>query len=232
MSNEKKPNGALHTLIPIGDFKAVLGVDDREDKISRFCLVTSTLTIEQYCMRQLLRKKHFELIEYTGDLLLTFREYPVQRIFAVYVFGSGVINPHPCGFITSEFALQTPTKALETPPSVAGEILEPEFYEMVPECGTDMDFPFSLSLSPSFKRYRGLTAVKAVYYAGYPTGKTPADLASACMELAAWNMARYRGRKIGTTGIIRGSGRDGEHFELSMPENVKMLLEPYRRKVI
>jgi len=38
---------SLYTLIPLEEFKAVLGVDDREDKITRFCLVTSTLTIEQ-----------------------------------------------------------------------------------------------------------------------------------------------------------------------------------------
>jgi hypothetical protein len=82
------------------------------------------------------------------------------------------------------------------------------------------------------------------YLAGYSPGKAcpphgvPADLASACLELAAWNMARYRGppsRKrvlVGITGNIRGSGKDGEHLESSMPENVRLLLEPYRRKTI
>ena len=192
---------ALYSLIPIEDFKAVLGVDDREDKISRFCLVTSTLTIEQYCKRKLLRKKHFERIEYTGDLLLPFREYPVSAVLAVYVFGNG-------------------------------EILEPEFYSVIPDCGLDYDMPFSLSLSPALRRYRGLSAVKVVYWAGYPFGKVPPDLASACMELAAWNMNRYRGRRIGMTGNVRGGGKDGEHFEMSMPENVRLLLEPYKRRVI
>ncbi|MDR0582761.1 MAG: hypothetical protein LBG57_00200 [Treponema sp.] len=47
----------LHTLISLADFKAVLGVDDREDALSRFCLITATYTIEQYCKRRLLRKK-------------------------------------------------------------------------------------------------------------------------------------------------------------------------------
>ena len=56
----------LYTLMPLEDFKAVLGIDDREDKLARFCLVTSTFTIEQYCKRRLLRKKHFEQIEYIG----------------------------------------------------------------------------------------------------------------------------------------------------------------------
>jgi len=51
---------SLYTLIPLEDFKAVLGVDDREDKQARFCIVTATLTIEQYCKRKLLRKKYFK----------------------------------------------------------------------------------------------------------------------------------------------------------------------------
>ena len=198
MMKQEKP---LYSLISLEDFKALMGVDDREDKTARFCLVTSTFSIEQYCKRQFLRKKHFERIEFYGDLFLPLGEYPVSKVLAVYLQGNG-------------------------------EILESEFYSVIPDCGTDEDIPFNLSLSPALQRYRGLSALKAVYLAGYASGKVPSDLASACMELAAWNMNRYRGRRIGMTGNIRGSGRDGEHFELSMPENVRSLLEPYKRRVI
>jgi len=69
--NEK----TIYTLIPLAEFKALLGIDDREDKLSLFCLVTSTFTIEQYCKRRLLQKKIFERIEYTGYLTLPMREY-------------------------------------------------------------------------------------------------------------------------------------------------------------
>ena len=203
-----KREKSLYSLISLEDFKALLGLDDREDDLSRFCLVTAAFSIEQYCMRRLLRKKYFERIEYTGDLFLPLREYPVSKVLVVYVFG---------------------TKTLETPPSLAEEILEPEFYEVVPDCGNGEDWPYSISLSPALKRYRGFSAVKVVYWAGYSVGKVPADLASACLELASWNMARYRGRRIGVTRNIRGSG---EHFEESMPEQVRQLLEPYRRKII
>ena len=48
----------LYSLMPLDDFKAVLGIDDREDKLARFCLVTASLTIEQYCKRRFLRKKY------------------------------------------------------------------------------------------------------------------------------------------------------------------------------
>jgi hypothetical protein len=201
VNNEKKAAGNLiYSLIPLEDFKGVLGIDDREDKLARFCLVTSTFTIEQYCKRRFLRKKHFEVVEFFGDLLLPLREYPVVKMLAVFLMGNG-------------------------------EILEPEFYSVVPDCGTDYDLPFSISLSPAVARL-GCRAIKAVYSAGYASGKVPPDLASACLELASWNMSRYRGRRIGLTGNVRGGGRDGEHFEMSMPENVQTLLEPYKRKTI
>ena len=191
----------LYTFIPLDDFKAVLGIDDREDKLARFCLTTGTFTIEQYCKRRLLRKKHFEQIEYIGDLLLPLREYPVNQVLAVYLYGNG-------------------------------EILEPDFYNVIPDCGSDYDFPFSLSLSRAIQRQSGISAIKVVYWAGYSMGLIPADLSAACLELASWNMNRYRGRRIGMTGNIRGTGKEGEHFEMSIPENVKQLLEPYKRKVI
>jgi hypothetical protein len=191
----------LYSLIPLDDFKAILGVDEREDKLARFCLVTSTLTIEQYCKRKLLRKKHFEWMEYIGDLTIPLREYPVSQVLAVYLCGNG-------------------------------EILEPDFYNVIPDCGTDYDLPFSLYLSRAIQRQSGISSIKAVYWAGYSEGLIPADLSAACLELASWNMSRYKGRRVGMTGNVRGGGKDGEHFELTMPLNVKQLLEPHRRKTI
>jgi hypothetical protein len=171
------------------------------------------------------------LVDFYGELFLPLREYPVRKVLAVYVMGGRKWGED------------------------IGEMLEPDFYEVVPDCGTDEDIPFCLSLSPAMKLYRGISGIKIVYWAGYGSkeqgaeskeqriksreerkGKNgvvvPGDLATACLELAAWNMGRYKGRRIGLTGNIRGSGRDGEHFELSMPENVRVLLEPYRRSVI
>ncbi|GHV96508.1 hypothetical protein AGMMS50293_28280 [Spirochaetia bacterium] len=206
MDNETQ----LHSLIPLADFKAVLGLDDREDPMSRYCLITATYTIEQYCMRRLFLKKHFERIETNGDLLLPLREYPVREVLAVYALG-GI--------------------------GETGELVEPEFYRVIPELeaeneGLPEDTIYSLSLSPALFRGRGVSAIKAGYRAGYGCGEAPPDLASACLELAAWNMGRYRGRRIGITGNVRGSGKDGEHLEASMPENVRLLLEPYRRRTI
>jgi uncharacterized phiE125 gp8 family phage protein len=190
----------LYSLIPLEDFKAVLDIDDREDKLARFCLVTGTFTIEQYCKRRFLRKTIHQVFREWGDLTLFLSEYPVREILAVSVLGNG-------------------------------EILEPELYCLEPLDEIE-NIPCQLILSPALKRMRGITALKVIYKAGYASGKVPPDLASACLELASWNMSRYRGRRVGMTGNIKGAGKEGEHFEMSMPENVRTLLEPYRRKTI
>jgi hypothetical protein len=219
MATDKK---TLYTLIPLEDHKSILGIDDREDKLARFCLVTATFTIEQYCKRRFLRKKYFETVELsrgepslayarsvgdTGGLVIPLREYPVCKILAA-------------------FAMRNVELGMNN-----GDIIEPEFYRALPDCGTDIDIPFSVEVSPVVARL-GCKAIKVIYLAGYSSNKVPADLASACMELASWNMNRYRGRRVGMTGNIRGAGKEGEHFEMSMPENVKQLLEPYKRKTI
>jgi hypothetical protein len=212
----------IHALMPLSEFKAVLGIDDREDALSRYCLVTASYTIEQYCKRRLLRKKRFEFLPFYGDYIFPLRDYPVQEILAVYQ-----------------------THALKE-----AILVEPELYHTIPECPETKfpreleDIPLCLSVSPTLRLVRELSGLKVHYRAGYVPGKAgdscgvPADLASACLELAAWNMSRYRGRRIGMTGNVRGSGfatrggADGEHLEASMPENVRELLEPYKRRVI
>jgi hypothetical protein len=192
-------------LSPIEDFKALAGVDDREDKTARFCLLTATLTIEQYCKRKLIKRKHIETLEFPDDLYIPLREYPVSEILAVYLLGGGRFGK--------------------------GELLEPDFYFTVPDSGVDNDFPIGLEFYRVVKR-SGCSAVRVFYYAGYELGKIPADLSSACMELASWNINRYRSKQIGMASNVRGKGRDGLHFESSIPENVRALLEPYRRKTI
>jgi hypothetical protein len=211
MSNETGVQNSLHSLIPLADFKALLGIDDRDDAMARYCLITSTYTIEQYCLRRLFLKRHFELIAPNGDLLLPLREYPVREVLGVWGVGN------------REWG-------------AGEELIEPDLYRVVPDFeegeGLPEDTVYCLSLSPALLRGRGLGAFKAVYRAGYACGEAPPDLASACLELAAWNMNRYRGRCLGVTGNVRGAGKDGGHLEASMPENVRLLLEPYRRRTI
>jgi hypothetical protein len=115
-------------------------------------------------------------------------------------------------------------------------LIDPKHYYGVPEEGTGDGLPASLMLRPPFPLSRDERAICVHYAAGYGRGHVPADLGSACLELAAWNFARYRGKRVGMTGSVRRGTPDqrgnGEHLELSMPENVRLLLEPYRRVTI
>jgi hypothetical protein len=175
-------------------------------------LTTATHTVEQYCHRRLVVKGHFEDLPFWGDFTIPLTHYPVQKVFAVYMRIPG----------EKEMAL-----------------LESDFYSIEPEPGTAFDTPASLVLSPALRVMRCEKSLRVVYKTGYVAGKAagtpnavPADLAAACLELASWNLTRYKGRRIGMTGNVRGSGKDGEHLEMGMPENVKSLLRPYRRGMI
>jgi uncharacterized phiE125 gp8 family phage protein len=210
-------NGAsdtpLHTLIPLADFKAVLGLDDREDALSRYCLITATYTIEQHCKRRLLRRKHTDYLTFTEKHIFTLREYPVRKVLSVHTARAGV--------------------ALQGEARFAPEnLVDPKHYYCLPDEGIREDIAFSLVLRPPNRLSKEEMGIRVRYLAGYAPGKAPADLASACLELAAWNMSRYRGRRIGMTGNVRGSRKEGEHLEASMPKNVRQLLEPYRRRTI
>jgi hypothetical protein len=161
----------------------------------------------------LVGKKLTDCLSFTEEPIFTLREYPVQRIAAVWVPGAETVQPGgtPCG---------------------PEHLVDPTSYYCLPDEGIREDIPFSLVLRPPYRLAREDMGIRVRYLAGYAPGKAPADLASACLELAAWNMARYRGRRIGVTGNVRGSGKDGEHLEASMPENVRLLLESYKRRML
>jgi hypothetical protein len=129
-------NGAsdtpLHTLIPLADFKAILGIDDREDALSRYCLITATYTIEQYCKRRLLRRKHTDYLTFTGEHIFTLREYPVRKVLTVYTAVAGVAL---CG--EARFGPEN--------------LVESKHYYCLPDEGIHEDIPFSLVLRPPYR---------------------------------------------------------------------------------
>jgi len=199
MADEKK----LHSIITLEKFKAVLGIDDRDDKLAEFCLVTATYTLEQYCKRKLCFGTNHQLFKEWDDLTLYLNEYPVNEVLSVFAM----------------FAHSEP------------EIIEPDFYYIEP-LDENENIPYQLNLSLAIKRMSDISAIKVIYNSGYLCADVPADLQAACLELASWNMSRYKGRRIGMSGNIKGAGVQGEHFEMSIPENVKALIEPYKRRVI
>jgi hypothetical protein len=105
------------SFIPLTDFKALLGIDDREDDLARYCLIIASYTIEEYCRRRLLFRKQTEYLPFTGDPVLPLGEYPVRKILTV----------------------QTVSRTGE-------QLIPPHLYQTNPECGPERDVPFYLSL--------------------------------------------------------------------------------------
>jgi hypothetical protein len=205
---EAKKEKPLYSLVSLETFKALLSIDDRQNRLCRFCLETATHTIEQYCKRKLIKKSHTDNIPFYGDLFFTLNEFPVNKIFAIFLMSNEQ------GAMNNKY------------------VIDPQDYYCIPDIGSLENIPYSVFLSNLISTSFNKSIIKIHYSAGYSPNNVPADLQAACFELAAWNMNRYRGKRIGMMGNIMGSGKDGEHFELAMPENVKMLLEPYRRRVI
>jgi hypothetical protein len=87
-------DGSFHSLISLEDFKEILGIDDRDDacypagSLSRYCLVTATYSMEQYCRRRLLISKQTEIHEYSDDPFVPLNQYPVRKILIVQKYKS------------------------------------------------------------------------------------------------------------------------------------------------
>jgi hypothetical protein len=120
--------------------------------------------IEQYRKRRLLLKPVTEFLDYTGDDLLLLGEYPVRELESV------------CYSRERHFSPET--------------LLAPDQYGLLPEPPLIEDVPYHLIVRPSLRLQHGEKCIKVKYLAGYGPEEVPPDLASACLELAAWNMAR------------------------------------------
>lgn len=197
---------AVHSLVTFSECKIALGLDDRDDNFMIFLSIAATYSAENLCLRRLLRKRHTEYFDSLGDTAFFLREYPVREIVSVH----------------EDRAHRFPETSR----------IDPEHYYCTPDPVDAEDLIMTLTLTPPYGIPRGRKSIKVVYTAGYSVEEVPPDIKQSVTEIIAWNQARYRSRRIGATGTIRGSGREAEGLELTIPENALLLLEPYRRRTI
>jgi hypothetical protein len=197
---------AVHSLVALSESKSALGLDDRDDSFTLFLSIAATYAAENYCLRHILRKRHTEYFDSIGDNAIFLREYPVREILSVHEDRQHRF-PEAC-------------------------LIDPEHYYCTPEILDAEDHVSTLTLTPPYPLPRGRKSIRVIYTAGYPVEEVPPDVKQAVIEIIAWNQTRYRSRRIGSTGTVRGSGRGSEGLELTIPENALLLLEPYRRRTI
>jgi hypothetical protein len=148
MSNETGiQTPSLHTLIPLEDFKAILGLDDREDALSQYCLITATFTIEQYCKRRLLHRKNTDYLTFTGEYIFSLREYPVRKVVSVHAASTGSVQRGDLLFSPEN-------------------LVDPKHYYCLPDEGIHEDIPFSLVLRPPYRLAREEMGIQVRYLAG------------------------------------------------------------------
>jgi len=196
----------VHSLVNLSECKSTLGLDDRDDSFTLFLSIAATYAAENYCRRRILRKRHTEYFDSVGDNAFFLREYPVREIVSVH----------------EDRCHRFPEASR----------LDPEHYYCTPEILDAEDLISTLTLTPPYPLPRGRKSIRVIYTAGYSVEEVPPDIKQAVIEIVAWNQTRYRSRRIGSTGSIRGSGREAESLELTIPENARLLLEPYKRRTI
>jgi hypothetical protein len=86
--------------------------------------------------------------------------------------------------------------------------------------------PHILKIIPAKQVVRNRT-IRVKYTAGWTANDAPPDLREACLELVIWKYGRHKEKRIGT--VVKQNGRQ---YESGMPERVKELLAPYKRKVL
>jgi hypothetical protein len=182
----------LHSLIPLEDFKAVLGLDDRDDTLSRYCLITATYSIEQYCKRRLLRKKHTDYLTFMGEHIFALREYPIRRILAVWAATAGAVQQG---------------EPLFNPENM----VDPKHYFCLPDEGIQEDIPFSLVLRSPLRLSRGEMGIRVRYLAGYVPGKAPYGAKHPRFPPAGGNEADALCDKGDTGNTLDPGG--GEHLQ-------------------
>jgi hypothetical protein len=90
------PGNGHPFLYPPGRLNTLLGIDDREDTLSRFCLTTATYTIARHYKRRLLRRKNADYLllygEYNGEYIFSLREYPIRKVLTVHANTTGTVQ--------------------------------------------------------------------------------------------------------------------------------------------
>jgi hypothetical protein len=191
-------------LISVETCRSVLEYSESENNFVGFLVTTATGIIERHLGRRIMYRRNVDYLSSLGSNDLFLREYPVRDITSVYFD------------LTRHFTEETK--------------LFPSQYDFTPDPEGLADVPGTLRIITDETLPLGRKCVKIVYHAGFMNDEIPADLQMAVIELVAWNYARIRTKQVGVKASV--TGRDAPDLESSIPENVKQLLEPFRRRTI
>jgi hypothetical protein len=194
------------SLISLADFaycREALELDDRDQPAIELLIFSCSAEIESYTGRNLLQRS---LVEYRNGFLnpsMALRQYPVSELTELR-----------CNRGDEEFVVNPELFTLDNP--------------ALQNC---TEQPARIRLNEDYLFPRGRNNIHITYTAGYAADDMPAPLKMALAEMVGWSLKRMRARQIGMSGLTNSKrAKEWPVTDKTMPDHVKDLLEPYRRK--
>lgn len=194
------------SLISLADFahcRDVLELDDRDETAVELLIFSCSAEIESYTRRCLTERLIAEFRDGYLNPSLNLRQYPVKEVTELR-----------CQKGNEEFVVSQELFSLDNPG--------------VQEC---YEQPVRITLNEGYLFPLGRYNIQVTYTAGYSPQTMPADLKMALCEMVGWSLKRIRARQIGMSGLVNSRrSKEWPVTEKTMPDHVKEILEPYRRK--
>lgn len=194
------------SLVSLAWCKDLLSTDERDEATMSLVISSCSTRIEQYLMRRIVERTIVTHFDSVGARELVLPEYPVRSVASVRC---------DCERVFGEDA----------------ELEEGSWYCATVPYDVFEDLPAVLIFDSFLPLPIGSRIIRVEYAAGYPLDHMPEDLQLATAELVAWELRRVKSKQIGVSGLVPTSGRmERAVLEMQMPENVREMLETYRRR--
>ena len=194
-------------LVSLSTCRDLLSIDDRDESILALVVASSSARVERYLMRRILEGNFSGEFDSLGQRDIVLSEYPVRNVISVRCDPERVFGDETKLADNAWYCATVPYDILE-------------------------DLPAVLIFDPFVSLPIGRRIIRVEYTAGYPLDAIPEDLKLATMELVAWEFRRVKSKQVGVSGFVPTSGRmERTVLEMQMPENVREMLEPYRRRM-
>ena len=189
-------------LISWEDCKELLDVPYKEKTFIELLIFSASAEIETYTNRKLRQRELCELHDGYNQNEIIIEHYPVKEIISLKV-------DNECKYPEDT-------------------IVSKDFYNChIPSANDDGEYQSEIILAAGYAFPKGRNNIEVIYNAGYKEEDTPVDLKTAAAELVEWTYKRLNNRQIGEVNL-----KYGQKTQLStkIPDHVRELLEPYRRK--
>ena len=176
-------------------------MSSKEKTFIELLIFSASAEIETYTGRKLKQRQIRELNDGCSQSEIILKQYPVKEVTSLKV--------------DNERNYQEET------------IVSNEYYSCFIPNQDDLEYQSEIILAQGYSFPNGRNNIEVIYTAGYLDEEVPEDLKTAVTELVEWSFKRLNNRQIGEINL-----KYGQKTQLAtrIPEHVRDLIEPYKRK--